>query len=158
MGDVVMSIPIGVLREGLYGVVCVPKIDGVGTRVTSGIGEYHAVPGPKPHMSLCCPTYRENSHANHTWHHRSHQTTCFKGSEAPSLWVRFPSPAPFFVVWVSLRCPGARLSFPPSSHSLDAATGGFLKQPSEIDNHGFNDFHSVLASLGLEVRLVCAWI
>src|SRR5258708_35892169 len=52
-----------------------------------------------PYVALRCPTYRENSHANHTWHQPSHQTACFKGSEAPSLWVRFPSPAPLFVVW-----------------------------------------------------------
>src|SRR5580698_68203 len=54
-------------------------------------------------MSPCvasrCPTYRENSHANHTWHPHSHQTACFKGSAAPSLWVRFPSPAPLYVAW-----------------------------------------------------------
>jgi hypothetical protein len=52
-----------------------------------------------PHVALRGPTYHENSHANHTWHPPSHQTACFKGSEAPPVWVRFPSPAPFFVVW-----------------------------------------------------------
>jgi hypothetical protein len=45
------------------------------------------------------PTYRENSHANHTWHRHSYQSRCFRGSEAPPVWVRFPSPAPFLVVW-----------------------------------------------------------
>jgi hypothetical protein len=45
-------------------------------------------------VSLRCPTYRQNSHANHTWHQHSPQTACFKGSEARSPWVRFPSPAP----------------------------------------------------------------
>ncbi len=45
-------------------------------------------------VSLRCPTYLENSHANHTWHQQSRETASFKGSEAPSPWVRFPSPAP----------------------------------------------------------------
>jgi hypothetical protein len=52
-----------------------------------------------PYVALRGPTYRENSHANHTWHPQSHQSACFKGSEAPAVWVRFPSPAPLFVVW-----------------------------------------------------------
>ena len=52
-----------------------------------------------PYVALGGPTYRENSHANHTWRKYSHQTACFKGSEAPPPWVRFPSPAPFSVVW-----------------------------------------------------------
>ena len=47
-----------------------------------------------PHVALRCPTYRENSHANHTWHPPSRQTACFQVPEATSLWVRFPSPAP----------------------------------------------------------------
>src|SRR6266404_78802 len=47
-----------------------------------------------PYIALRGPTYRENSHANHTWHLQSQQTSCFKGSEAPPVWVRFPSPAP----------------------------------------------------------------
>ena len=47
-----------------------------------------------PYVALCGPTYRENSHANHTWHRQSHQTGCSKGPEDPSVWVRFPSPAP----------------------------------------------------------------
>jgi hypothetical protein len=46
-------------------------------------------------VSLRCPTYLENSHANHTWHPPSHKTACFQASELPSPWVRFPSPAPF---------------------------------------------------------------
>jgi hypothetical protein len=46
------------------------------------------------YLTLRCPTYRENSHANHTWRQHSRQTACFKGSEARSSWVRFPSPAP----------------------------------------------------------------
>ena len=40
------------------------------------------------------PTYRQNSPAIHTWNPQSHQTGCFKGSDAPPVWVRFPSPAP----------------------------------------------------------------
>jgi hypothetical protein len=47
-----------------------------------------------PYIALRGPTFRENSHANHTWHQHSHQTACFKDSEAPPVWVRFPSPAP----------------------------------------------------------------
>jgi hypothetical protein len=47
-----------------------------------------------PYVALRGPTYREISHANHTWHQQSHQTACFNGSEAPSVWVRFPPPAP----------------------------------------------------------------
>jgi hypothetical protein len=46
------------------------------------------------YVALRGPTYRENSHANHTWCWHSRQTACFKGPEPPSLWVRFPSPAP----------------------------------------------------------------
>ena len=47
-----------------------------------------------PYVALRGPTYRENSHANHTWRQHSHKTACFVDSEAPSVWVRFPSPAP----------------------------------------------------------------
>jgi hypothetical protein len=47
-----------------------------------------------PYVALRCPTYRENSHANHTWNPQLHQTTYFEGSEAMPVWVRFPSPAP----------------------------------------------------------------
>jgi hypothetical protein len=75
-----------------------------------------------PYVALRGPTYRENSHANHTWHPQSHEIHCFEGSEEMPVWVRFPSPAPLFVVCVSLRCPRVRLSVSPSSHSLDAAT------------------------------------
>jgi hypothetical protein len=52
-----------------------------------------------PYAALRCPTYRENSHANHTWHPPSRQIACFEGSEEMPVWVRFPSPAPLFVVW-----------------------------------------------------------
>jgi hypothetical protein len=45
-------------------------------------------------ISLRGPAYYENSHANRTWYQHSHHTTCFKDSETPALWVRFPSPAP----------------------------------------------------------------
>jgi hypothetical protein len=55
---------------------------------------WEAAPLCYRHVSVRGPTYRENSHANHTWHQLSQQTACFKGSEAPSVWVRFPSPAP----------------------------------------------------------------
>jgi hypothetical protein len=48
-----------------------------------------------PYVALRCPTYRENSHANHILHQHLHQTACFKDSKAPPPWVRFPSPAPF---------------------------------------------------------------
>src|SRR5450631_2340144 len=47
-----------------------------------------------PYVALLGPTYRKNSHANHTCHQHSHETACFLAPEAPSLWVRFPSPAP----------------------------------------------------------------
>jgi hypothetical protein len=50
-----------------------------------------------PYVALRCPTYRENSHANHTWHQGLHETACFLVPAAPSPWVRFPSPAPLFV-------------------------------------------------------------
>jgi hypothetical protein len=70
-----------------------------------------------PYVALRCPTYREKSHANHTWHQRSHETACFLVPDAPSLWVRFPSPAPFFVVWriaaLSQDAPGLIVWFPP---------------------------------------------
>jgi hypothetical protein len=63
----------------------------------------HQKSGQLSHVSLRCPTYRENSHANHTWNPASRQTACFKGSEAPSPWVRFPSPAPLFCVGLCPR-------------------------------------------------------
>jgi hypothetical protein len=44
--------------------------------------------------SLRSPTYRENSHANHTWRPLSRQTACFQAPNAPPVWVRFPSPVP----------------------------------------------------------------
>ena len=50
-------------------------------------------------VSLRGPTYRQNSPAIHTWNPQSHQTACFKGSDAPPVWVRFPSPAPLYVAW-----------------------------------------------------------
>jgi hypothetical protein len=41
--------------------------------------------GPiRPSSTSRGPTYRENSHVNHTWIPQLHQTACFKGSEAPS--------------------------------------------------------------------------
>jgi hypothetical protein len=40
-----------------------------------------------PYVALCGPTYLENSHASHTWHWPSRESTCFKGSEAPPVWV-----------------------------------------------------------------------
>lgn len=43
-----------------------------------------------PYLALRGPTYRENSHANHTRHPPSHKTACFQGSELPSPWLRFP--------------------------------------------------------------------
>ena len=52
-----------------------------------------------PYAALRCPTYRENSHANHTWHQHPQETACFIVPAVPSPWVRFPSPAPFFVAW-----------------------------------------------------------
>src|ERR1700722_15003965 len=52
-----------------------------------------------PYVALRCPTYRENSHANHTWHRPPHKTAYFHGSELSSPWVRFPSPAPLLVAW-----------------------------------------------------------
>jgi hypothetical protein len=50
-----------------------------------------------PYVALRGPTYRENSHANHTWHSPSQQSAYFQAPEAPAVWVRFPSPAPFFL-------------------------------------------------------------
>src|ERR1700732_4073193 len=47
-----------------------------------------------PYVALPGPTYRENSHANHTWDSPSRQSACFSAPEAPPVWVRFPSPAP----------------------------------------------------------------
>jgi hypothetical protein len=47
-----------------------------------------------PYAALRCPTYRENSHANHTWHQNPQETACFIVPAVPSPWVRFPSPAP----------------------------------------------------------------
>jgi len=38
-----------------------------------------------PYVALRGPTYRENSHASHTWHQHAHQTACFKGPALPSL-------------------------------------------------------------------------
>jgi hypothetical protein len=52
-----------------------------------------------PYVALRCPTYLENSHANHTWHSPSQQSDCFLAPKAPAVWVRFPSPAPLFVAW-----------------------------------------------------------
>jgi hypothetical protein len=49
-------------------------------------------------VALRCPTYRENSHANHTWHQHPQETSCFIVPAAPSPWVRFRSFAPLFVV------------------------------------------------------------
>jgi hypothetical protein len=67
---------------------------------TSGRSEtYDCRASMYPYEVLRGPTYHENSHASHTWHPRSHQTACFQGPEARSPWVRFPSPAPLFVVW-----------------------------------------------------------
>jgi len=48
-----------------------------------------------PYVASRGPTYRENSHANHTWQSPSHQTFYFIVPDAPPVWVRFPSPAPF---------------------------------------------------------------
>jgi hypothetical protein len=36
-----------------------------------------------PYVALDSPTYRENSHANHTWDSPSLQTLCFQGPEGP---------------------------------------------------------------------------
>jgi len=49
-------------------------------------------------VALRCPTYRHNSHANHTWDSPLRQSACFSVPEAPPVWVRFPSPAPISVV------------------------------------------------------------
>jgi hypothetical protein len=47
-----------------------------------------------PYVALRCPTYRENSHANHTWNALLLKTACFIAPGTPSVWVGFPSPAP----------------------------------------------------------------
>jgi hypothetical protein len=75
-----------------------------------------------PYATLRGPTYRENSHANHTWRPSSRHTACFQAPNAPSVRVRFPSPAPLFVVWRVPALSRMRLSSSASSHSLDAAT------------------------------------
>ena len=62
-----------------------------------------------PYVAVRGPTYLQNSHASHTWHRHSHQTACFKGSEAPTLWVRFPSPAPLRIR--RANCSGARAGY-----------------------------------------------
>jgi len=36
-----------------------------------------------PYVGLRGPTYRENSHAKHTWHQHSHETACFVVPETP---------------------------------------------------------------------------
>ena len=75
-----------------------------------------------PYVALRCPTYRENSHANHTWHPPSHQTACFKGSEAPARVGSIPIARSTFRC---LACPCVVLGrawAPSSSHSFDAAT------------------------------------
>src|ERR1700679_14562 len=51
-----------------------------------------------PYVALRSPTYRENSHANHTRNPQARQSACFSAPAAPPVWVRFPSPAPSFVV------------------------------------------------------------
>jgi hypothetical protein len=48
---------------------------------------------------VVCLSQHENSHANRTQPFVMRQPLCFIGSEEPSLWVRFPSPAPFFIGW-----------------------------------------------------------
>jgi hypothetical protein len=58
-----------------------------------------------PSVSLRGPKYRENSHANHTWHLSLRKTACFLHSEWPPVWVRFPSLAPL---------PAARRDLPPA--------------------------------------------
>ena len=42
-----------------------------------------------PYVALR-PTYRENSHADHTWRQHSHQTASFKVLEAPPVWTELP--------------------------------------------------------------------
>src|ERR1700730_359183 len=70
-----------------------------------------------PYVALRCPTYRENSHANHTWHQRSHETACFLVPAAPSPWVRFPSPAPSIFHGVPPTMPGRGRAFHRPLHS-----------------------------------------
>ena len=67
-------------------------------------------------IALGCPTCLENSHANHTWHQHSHQTACFKGSEANSPWVRFPSPAPLRFKRVLTHFSTNNKDFPVDAH------------------------------------------
>src|SRR5216684_4666560 len=59
-----------------------------------------------PHVARRGPTYRENSHAHHTWRPSSHQTPCFQAPQAPPVWVRFPSPAPIIDPWSSREIQG----------------------------------------------------
>ena len=49
-------------------------------------------------VSLRGPAYLESSHAHHTWDLSLQKNACSTVSEATSVWVRFPSPAPLFVV------------------------------------------------------------
>src|SRR5882724_6488534 len=88
-----------------------------GRRPTAGSREPE---NSRTEVSLRGPTYRENSHADHTWHSPSRQTACFQAPEAPPVWVRSHRPLHFSLSGVSLRCPRTRASLLSSSHSLDA--------------------------------------
>jgi len=71
--------------------------------------------------SLTLPTYRENSHANHTWPLHSHATACCIGSDAPSR-GSIPIARSTFRC---LACPcvvlGRDLAYRPGSTNSDAA-------------------------------------
>jgi hypothetical protein len=45
-----------------------------------------------PYIAVHGPTYRENSHANHTWNPPSRQSACFSARNVPSVWVRSHRP------------------------------------------------------------------
>jgi hypothetical protein len=92
--------------------------------------------------SLTWPTYRENSHANHTRDSPSRKTTCFPAPESSPVWDRFPSPDPLLQVRESedlrrrcahiaqSQCPiGARLRARSARNTLETNTarnGGLL--------------------------------
>jgi hypothetical protein len=78
-----------------------------------------------PHVALRCPTYLENSHANHTWHPPSHKPPIFKVRNCLPRGFDSHRPLHFSLPGVSLRCPRSRLSLSPSSHKSRRAYSSF---------------------------------
>jgi hypothetical protein len=65
-----------------------------------------------PYVAFRCPTYREISHASHTWHQGSRETACFL-VPAARLPCGFDSHRPLHssLPGVSLRCLGLDLAY-----------------------------------------------